>query len=43
MGMINVEVWDATGNKKTVVEVPDDAPANRILVVLVEKMNLPTL
>ncbi len=40
MGMIAVEVWDATGNKKSTVELPDDAPVNRILVVLVEKMNL---
>ena len=41
MGVITVEVWDATGNKKSLVELPDDAPVNRILVVLVEKMNLP--
>lgn len=41
MGTITVEVWDATGNKKTLVELPEDAPVNRILVVLVEKMNLP--
>jgi uncharacterized ubiquitin-like protein YukD len=41
MGMITVEVWDATGSKKQPVEVPDDAPVNRILVVLVEKMHLP--
>lgn len=41
MGMITVEVWDATGSKKQAVEVPDDAPVNRILVVLVEKMRLP--
>ena len=41
MGMISVEVWDATGSKKQLVEVPDDAPVNRVLVVLVEKMKLP--
>ena len=41
MGIITVEVWDATGNKKSMVELPDDAPVNRILVVLVEKMSLP--
>ena len=41
MGMISVEVWDATGSKKHLVEVPDDAPVNRVLVVLVEKMKLP--
>lgn len=39
--MINIEVWDATGSKKQQVELPDDAPVNRILVVLIEKMRLP--
>jgi hypothetical protein len=38
---INVEVWDATGNKKAIVNVPTDAPVNRILVLLVDRMNLP--
>jgi hypothetical protein len=38
---INVEVWDATGNKKTTVSLPTKAPVNRIMVLLVEKMNLP--
>jgi hypothetical protein len=42
MGMMTVEVWDATGAKRQEVELPDDAPVNRILVVLVEKMRLPT-
>ena len=41
MGMMTVEVWDATGAKRQQVELPDDAPVNRILVVLVEKMRLP--
>lgn len=41
MGMLNVEVWDATGAKRQEVELPDDAPVNRILVVLVDKMRLP--
>jgi uncharacterized ubiquitin-like protein YukD len=41
MGMISIEVWDATGSKKQQVELPDDAPVNRILVVLIEKMRLP--
>lgn len=36
-----VEVWDATGNKKTVASLPRRAPVNRILVLLVDKMNLP--
>ncbi|MCP3065062.1 EsaB/YukD family protein [Myxococcus sp. K38C18041901] len=41
MGMMTVEVWDATGAKRQQVELPDDAPVNRVLVVLVEKMHLP--
>jgi uncharacterized ubiquitin-like protein YukD len=41
MAMIRIEVWDATGSRKTDAEVPDDAPVNRILVVLTEKMKLP--
>jgi hypothetical protein len=38
---INVEVWDATGNKKVTASLPRNAPVNRILVLLVDKMNLP--
>src|SRR5215470_7452083 len=38
---MNVEVWDATGNKKAVVNLPKDAPVNRIIVLLVDRMNLP--
>ncbi|QDU98236.1 EsaB/YukD family protein [Lignipirellula cremea] len=41
MAMITVQVWDATGNKRQEVELPDDAPVNRILAVLLEKMHLP--
>jgi uncharacterized ubiquitin-like protein YukD len=41
MGMITVQVWDATGNKRQDVEMPDDAPVNRLLAVLIEKMNFP--
>jgi hypothetical protein len=41
MGMISVWIWDATGNKRQEVELPDDFPVNRILAVLVPKMNLP--
>ncbi len=43
MAMITVQVWDATGNKRQEVELPDDVPVQRILAVLVEKMNLPQL
>lgn len=41
MGMVTVEVWDATGNKRQQVEMPDDAPVNRLLAVLLEKMKSP--
>jgi len=38
---ITIEVWDATGNKKQTVEVPANAPVNRVIAVLVDRMNLP--
>lgn len=41
MGLINVQVWDATGNKRHEVQFPDDVPVDRILVKLTERMNLP--
>lgn len=41
MGLITVEIWDATGTKRQQVQMPDDAPMNRILAVLLEKMNFP--
>jgi len=41
MGLITVDVWDATGNKKRTVEMPDDAPLKRIRAVLIERMSFP--
>jgi hypothetical protein len=41
MAEISVEVWDATGNKKQTVDMPNDVPVNRLLAVLVDRMNLP--
>jgi hypothetical protein len=41
MGLLRIEVWDATGNKKQLVELPSDAAIERIIAVLVEKMSLP--
>jgi hypothetical protein len=41
MNTITIEVWDATGNKKQLVELPGDAPVNRVIAVLVDRMNLP--
>ena len=41
MAMVTVQVWDATGNKKQEVDMPDDVPINRILAVLLAKMQFP--
>jgi hypothetical protein len=41
MGNVNVEVWDATGNKRVSAEVPDDVTVDRILMVLADKLHLP--
>jgi len=41
MGMVTVQVWDATGNKRQEVEMPDDAPVNRLLAVLLDRMKFP--
>ena len=41
MALIDIEIWDTTGNKKNIVEAPDDIPVNRIIVVLVERLNYP--
>jgi uncharacterized ubiquitin-like protein YukD len=41
MGMMNVEIWDSTGNKRQKAELPDDAPVDKIMAVLVDRLNLP--
>ncbi|MGE3244328.1 MAG: EsaB/YukD family protein [Pirellulales bacterium] len=41
MDDIKIEVWDATGNKRQLVEVPADAEVNRLIAVLIERLNLP--
>lgn len=41
MGMVKVRISDVSGSRVNEVEAPDDAPVNRILVVLVERMSLP--
>lgn len=41
MGMIKVRVSDVSGSRVSEVEAPDDVPVNRILIVLIERMNLP--
>jgi len=41
VGDINLEVWDATGNKRQLIEVPADAEVNRLIAVLIDRMSLP--
>ena len=43
MGMVNVELWDTTGNKRQTAELPDDAPVNRIMEVLLDRLSLPKI
>jgi hypothetical protein len=38
---IQVRILDISGSRTCQVEAPDDVPLNRLLVVLVERMNLP--
>ncbi len=41
MNNVTIEVWDTTGNKKQLVSLPKNSPIDRVIAVLVEKMNLP--
>ena len=41
MGAITVRILDVSGSRSCDVETPNDVPVNRILVLLVERMNLP--
>ena len=41
MSDLNIEVWDATGNKKIQVEVAGDVDVARVLIVLADKLHLP--
>jgi len=41
MPSIDVTVFDSTENKRVPVELSDDVPANKLIAVLVEKLNLP--
>lgn len=43
MALINVTVFDSTENKKVPVELPDDAPVNKLISILIERLNLPKL
>ena len=42
MAYINVTVFDSTENKRVPAELPDDAACNKIVAVLVEKLQLPS-
>ncbi len=41
MATVEVKILDVSGNRSRKAELPDDVPVNRIVVLLVEKMNLP--
>ena len=41
MAMLRLRVWDITSSRSREVEAPNDVPVARLLVVLVERMNLP--
>jgi len=41
MAMIKMLISDISGSRVNEVEAPDDIAINRILVVLIERMNLP--
>ena len=41
MAYINVTVYDSTENKRVPAELPNDAPCNKIVAVLVQKLQLP--
>jgi len=41
MGMLRIKILDISGSRVSEVEAPDDVSINRLLVVLIERMNLP--
>ena len=41
MTTLRVRVVDVSGSRASEVEAPDDVPVNRLLVVMIERMNLP--
>ena len=41
MSNINVTVFDSTENKRVPVELPDDAPLNKLVNILVDRLKLP--
>ncbi len=43
MSEVNVEVWDATGNKRTPATLPSDAAVAKIIHVLAQRLDLPVV
>jgi hypothetical protein len=41
MGFVRIQVVDVSGSRGSEVEAPDDVAIERILVLLVERLNLP--
>lgn len=41
MSVVTIRVLDTTGSRARTIEAPDDAPVERLLVLLVERMGLP--
>lgn len=41
MQNIRMRIWDVTGSRSQQVEAPAEVPLRRLLVLLVERMNLP--
>lgn len=41
MAALQLRIWDITGSRSQAVEVPDDVVIARLLLLIVERMNLP--
>jgi uncharacterized ubiquitin-like protein YukD len=41
MATVEVKILDVSGNRSRRAELPDDVSVNRVILLLVEKMNLP--
>lgn len=41
MNTLKLQILDVSGRRSCEIEAPDDVPINRIILLLVEKMNLP--
>lgn len=41
MADVTLRIWDITGSRNQTVVAPDDVEIARLLVILVERMNLP--